>query len=230
MKNYFLNLLLLIIPFVGINAQKVLNKGYIKMEFTDLKASDPQMQQGLEMMKGTTTEIYFNEKMSKSVVDMMGGMMNIVTLKENNSDKTSMYYNMMGQKMLIEISDEEAKKMNKDQDIKPQVTYDKSKTKNILGYNCYAMEVKMPNNMTMTGWMTEDIKAAPGGVQGVENLELKGFPLEITIKMGDKMSMTIKTTEIKDTVSDDVFKVDPTGYKKMTMEEFQKSVGGSMGF
>ena len=51
MKKQILNLLLLIIPFVAINAQKTLKEGYIKMELTDAKSDDPNMAMGIEMMK-----------------------------------------------------------------------------------------------------------------------------------------------------------------------------------
>jgi len=48
-----------------------------------------------------------------------------------------------------------------------------------------------------------------------------------------QMSMTMETKELSDKMDESSLTVDTGGYKKMTMEEFQKSMGGmggGMGF
>ena len=110
------------------------------------------------------------------------------------------------------------------------VTADKSDTKTILGYNAYKITVSNPAtpDMNISGYVTEEIKAPTGAIQGMQGVDLPGFPLMIIIK-SPQMSMTIETTSIKDEYDPAILDVDTTGYTKMTMEEFQKTMGGMGG-
>ncbi len=83
-------------------------------------------------------------------------------------------------------------------------------------------------DMNVSAYITEEIKTKANIIRGFESLEYAGFPLEFTV--GNAMfAMTMTTKAIEDKVDDAKFTIDTNGYKKMTMEEFQKSFG-NMGF
>lgn len=233
MKKHLLNFLLIFAPmaFLTVSAQKNLDKGTIKMEITKVGSENPQTAQMLEMMKGTTTEIFFMGNESMTRMSMMGGMVNTDTQVNKESGKMDMYMDMMGNKMWIETDIEEAKKA--DAQAKVDIEADKSDSKEIMGYKAYKVNIRNEADPTMkiSGYVTEEIKANANAIQGMQGVELPGFPLIIMIESPD-MSMTIETTSIKDEVDASVFKKDTAGYKKMTMEEFQKTMGGmgGMGF
>lgn len=230
MKKHLLNFLLLIAPMalVTVNAQKTLKEGTIKMEITEVGSPDPQTAQMMEMMKGTTTEIFFKGDESVTSLSMMGGMMTTKTKMNKQSGKMDMLMDMMGQKIWVETDKVEAEKMQAQ--VKTEVKADKSDTKKILGYNAYKVNIinKDDANMQISGYVTEEINASAEAIQGMQGVDLPGFPLMIMIKSPD-MSMTIATTDIKDSVDESKLKTDTSGYKKMTMEEFQKTMGGMGG-
>ena len=233
MKKHLLNLLLLIAPMtlMTLNAQTTLEQGTIKMEITEASSEDENTAAMLEMMKGTTTEIFFKGDDNFTRMNMMGGMMKIETKLDKKSNKVDMLMDMMGQKMWIESTQEESAKA-KDSD-KAIVVSDKSDTKKILGYDAYKVTVQNPDmpEMKMSGYVTEQIEASTNSIQGMEGLDLPGFPLIINI-LSPQMSLTIETVAISKEVDESVFKIKTEGYKKMTMEEFEKTMGGmgGMGF
>jgi len=78
------------------------DKGYIKMEITDVTTDNAEMAGYLEMMKGTETEYFFNEEKSLVKANMMGGMVEMNTMVNNKDESMVMLMNTMGQKMHIE--------------------------------------------------------------------------------------------------------------------------------
>ena len=94
------NLLFIFIALIGANfnstAQKVLSEGYVKMEITEVTSDNPQMAQGLEMMIGTQTELFFNKEKSVNKMSMMGGMVENNTYVDFNTDKINILMNAMG--------------------------------------------------------------------------------------------------------------------------------------
>ncbi len=235
MKKQLINFLLLVLPFATITAQKVIEKGYVKMEITDASSEDPNMAMGLEMMKGSTTEIYFSKDKYVTVMDMMGGMVSIKNYVDTKSEKMDMLFDAMGNKMWIDsnLKDMKKNKPVKQDMSKMDVKYDKSETKDILGYKAYKTTITIPDTdgMKVIGWITEDIKTEAMIIQGMEDLKLNGFPLEFSI-VSPQMKITFAAKEIKDTVDEGIFALKTEGYKKMTMEEFSKQMGGmgGMGF
>jgi len=232
--KHLINLLFLLVPFVSMTAQKTMDKGYVKMEITEATSDDPQMAMGLEMMKGSTTEIFFTDGKYLTKMNMMGGMVTMANHVDTKTEQMNMLFDAMGNKMWIESSLEEAKKNKPTQDMGDfKVDYDKSQTKEILGYKAYKATITIPNdqNMKVEGWVTEEIKTDANIIQGMEDLKLAGFPLEFSI-VNPQMKMTFAATDIKDTVEDSVFEIKTDGYKKMTMEEFTQQMGGmgGMGF
>ncbi|MBK8392333.1 MAG: hypothetical protein IPL23_25075 [Saprospiraceae bacterium] len=234
MKKLVLSLVA-IVAFVNMTfAQKNLDKGTIKMELTEITATDPQMAMQLEMMKGSSTEIKFGDGVQATTADMMGGMVKMKTYSNQKEDKYDMLMDMMGQKMWISSTISEMAKDPQQDAIKKSavITPDKKATKEILGYKCYKISVTSPElaEMEVEAYVTEDIKGGQGLIQGFQTVEMPGFPLEFTIKNA-MMNITMQATAISDEV--DMSKAVPntTGYKKYTMEEFRKQMGGmGMGF
>ena len=233
--KHLINLFLLLVPFVAVTAQKTLDKGYVKMEITEVTSDDPQMAMGLEMMKGSTTEIYFTKDKYKTTMNMMGGMVKMDNMVDISTRKMDMLFDAMGNKMWVDTNLDDAKK-NKpaNQDMSDfKIDYDKSLTKKILGYVAYKATISVPGQegMSVEGWVTEEIKTDANIIQGMEDLKLEGFPLEFSI-VSPQMKMTFSATDIKETVDDAEFVLKTDGYKKMTMEEFSQTMGGmgGMGF
>lgn len=236
------NLIVLIVAVllgtvVEMNAQ-TMSEGVIKMEISEVSSENPQIAAQLEMLKGTTTEYHFNKDKSIVKANMMGGMMKMTNLVNNSDEHLTLLMEMMGQKIMIESTKAERDKFEAEQggemdDI--EVTYDENDTKVIQGYKCTKASVDNPNSeaeINMYMYVCPDVKASNKLVQGLNKVELRGFPLEVIIDSAD-MSMTVTTTELSDEVDNSVFEVNTAGYQKMTFEEFQSSMGamgGGMGF
>lgn len=223
---------LCLIAFVSFQttAQKKLKSGLIKMEITDVKSDDEMVAAQLEMMKGTETIYAFTDKTSYSQSNMMGGLMQMTTITDVSTQATTLFMDMMGQKMLVPSSKEDRDKYNPaEQQTKWDVKYDKSDTKTIAGYKCYKANIAMDG---MEGgfqmYITEDILASNEMIQGMEAMNLDGFPLEYLMEM-PQMSFTYTAVEVTDKVDKSIFEVDKTGYKEMTYDEFMKQMGGMAG-
>ncbi len=237
MKNIFsyLTVFILLVTVNVVSAQKTMDKGSIKMEVTNVSAEDPQMAMGLEMMKGSQTEVFFKNEQYVTHMDMMGGMVKMQVHVEKEKNMMNMLFDMMGNKTWIESKLDDAQTpQQKEIASKSKIEYDKSNTKDILGYKCYKMTVTNPEmeGMTVTAYVTEDIKTKANLIQGFQSLEFSGYTMEFTVG-NPQFSMTYTAVEIKDSVEDSKFAYDTKGYKKMTMEEFQKSMagmGGGFGF
>ncbi len=238
MKNVILYLLLVSGIWSNVNAQTDLSEGYIKMEITKVASPDEQMAAGLEMLKGTETEYFFNEANSLVKANMMGGMMEITSLVDNKTEDLVFLMNMMGTKMAVNSTKEErdaqaAKEGTKVDSDDFEITYDEEDTKEILGYKCYKATVaNEDSSINFHMYVCEDIKASNKMIQGLQDIDIKGFPLEYVMDMS-QMQMTYTAIEIKDEVDTDSFEVSTDGYQKMTFEEFMEkmgSMGGGLGF
>ena len=235
---FSLIIMMLTIPLSKTMAQNVIEEGYIKMEIVDATSDNEQMAMGLEMMKGSQTEIFFKGSQSLSKMSMMGGMVESTTLFNTDTEKMDMLFNAMGQKMHIESTAEERNLLQNEQTAimrEMEVTYDESDTKVILGYSCIKANISHPSiadGMSFSMYISKDIKASPKMLHGLSEFALEGFPLEYVLSM-PQMTMTISAIEFNNEVSDDVFNLDTGGYQKMTMKEFQEKMaafGGGMGF
>lgn len=205
------------------------DQGTITMEITEISSDNAQMAQVAEMMKGTQTKVYFKGDKSVTQMDMMGGMvkMNMYTQVEGEFD---MLMDAMGQKFWVNMPKTEIAQM-KAKAPEMEITYDKSDTKTIAGYECYKMNVLVDGDseMNITGYITEDLSFQAPVMQGVDMTQFAGFPLEYTME-GGPMQMTITTKEFLETVDESVFEMKTSGYKKMSMEELQSMGGGGFGF
>jgi len=231
-KLFLLPLFILAFGLNYSNAQAEMTEGYIKMELTDIHSDNPEVAQGLEMMKGGTMESYFTAEKSLTVVNMMQGMVATKTLFDNDTKESLMLMDMMGNKIQVkgkaeDFTNEETEKIK--ENIK--INEFRSETKKISGYDCHKIEIIIDeaNDMTMTAYVTEQIKTSAKNLQGLEQVNMKGFPLEFKIVMGGMMSMTYTAVIVEPKVNHKVFNLNAEGYKEMTMDEFQKMAGGMSG-
>ncbi len=232
-KSIIVILGLVVLGFFSSQAQADFTKGYIKLELTDVSSQKEEMAAGLEMMKGMTMETFFSDKKTLTQMNMMGGMMKTQSLVDIKSKDAILLFDMMGQKIMVKtnqdnmMSEEDKKKAMG----KIKMESFKSETKKILGYECYkvVIDLDQASNMKMYAYVTEQIKASSNNLQGFEAITMKGFPLEFKMEMGTMMSMTYTAVEIKKELDESVFNLDTKGYKEMTFEEFQKSMGGMSG-
>ena len=239
MKKLLFSFFLLLLTMTYSTAQTVLGEGYIKMEIVDATSDNEQMAMGLEMMKGTQTEIFFMGGKSLSKVNMMGGMVETTTMYNSDTEQMDMLFNMMGQKMHVSSTAADRAMVQNEQAALAKemvVTYNEEDTKEILGYNCIKADIAHPaiqDGMTFSMYITKDIKADPKMIQGLQEINLDGFPLEYVMSM-PQMTMTISAVELKQEVDASVFDLDTGGYEKLTLQEFTDRMkqfgGGGFGF
>ena len=226
MKHIF-NILLAVLVFGSASAQMVMDKGYIKMEMTDISSNGEQSAE-LGMLKGAEMEVHFAGSKVLTSINLMGGMMNMSTLVDKKANKTDILINAMGSKMWAEETTESAKDNDVSKAVEGMdVKYDESQTKEILGYKVIKATIRRADQpgMTMEAWITEDIKINSDFIPGMEDLQLKGYPLEITINAnGTKMS--IVTKDIKNVVDMNKFVLDTTGAEKIKMSDLAGMMGG----
>ena len=196
-----INILLAVLVFGSASAQMVMDKGYIKMEMTDISSTGAQAAD-LGMLKGAEMEVHFAGDKVLTSINLMGGMMNMSTLVDKSINKTDILINAMGSKMWAEETSEGAKKNEVSKAVEGmKVTYDESQTKEILGYKVTKATITRADQpgMKMEAWVAKGIKIASDFIPGMEDLKLEGYPLEITIDAnGTKMS--IVTKDIKNEV------------------------------
>ncbi len=215
---------------------QVLQKGTIKMEISDVKTDNTDLQQMVSAMKGTMIHIQFADKKQQVSLEMMGGLMKTNTYVDLHTKSSESYMDMMGQKIKMVIGAED---METQADATKQmlgeegITYDRTQTKEILGYPCYKASGEIKTNgqtIKLVFWITDMIKVPQTYVQNLQALELKGTPLETHADMG-MMEMTYVATEVEKTLKDDFFKRPDGDYKEMTLEELkQMGMSGQMGF
>ncbi|MBT8233509.1 MAG: hypothetical protein HKO66_00200, partial [Saprospiraceae bacterium] len=169
--------------------------------------------------------------------NMMGGMIKIKSLVNNADEHLTFLFDAMGQKMMVESTKEERAAMEADQKELVEsldISYDEDDTKEILGYKCIKATIsgdeEFPMDFSM--YVSRDIKASNELIQGLQGIDLDGFPLEYIMEM-EQMSMTYTATELKTEIDASVFEINTSGYQKMTFQEFQEQMGafgGGMGF
>ena len=219
-----------------VNFSSAQDEGYIKMEITDVASDNAEMAGYLEMMKGTETEYFYTDEKSLVKANMMGGMVEMSTIVMNEDESMVMYMNAMGKKMQIESTKAERDMVEaKAAEEKPDFTieYDENVTKELLGHKCIKAVVTFGDEnsdqqMTMDMFVAPDLKMSAKMIQGLDKVEMKGFPLEYIMDAG-VMKLTVTATEIADKVEASAFEFNSKGYQKMTWEEFQESMAAMGG-
>lgn len=209
--------------FVGItaNAQTQLKKGSVTYSMTMPGASEE-----MAAMGESTITVHFDEKTQATDMSMMGGMMLMKTIVpvENKKD-SKMTMEVMGMKYEITDAGEEASKNTSglsNLDNAKEIVYDKKDTKDIVGFKCYKATINMNDGTKSTFYITDAI--APQVEKADAKVKLTGYPLEMTVQtaQGD---MVMKATKFSKEIPADAFKIGE-GFTKITLEEFQKQMGG----
>jgi len=231
--KHLINLFLFLVPFVTVTAQKIIDEGYVKMEIIDVKSDKPELAMQLEMAKGSITEVFFTKGKYKTATNSMGGMFLMEDHVNVETKKRDLLTNLMGNKTWIDTNLEEENILNPDKLNEEDFTveYDKTQTKDILGYKTYKVTITAKDKgMSGEGWITDQIKTDANLIQGMKGLNLEGFPLEFTVTIPMmKGQVTVIATEIRDSVDESDFILKTDGYTKKTMKEFTDSMGGMSG-
>lgn len=210
--------------FVGITAtaQTQLKKGSVTYSMTMPGATEE-----MAAMGESTITVHFDEKTQATDMSMMGGMMLMKTIVPTGNKKDSkMTMEVMGMKYEITDVGEEASKTSKglsNLDDAKEIVYDKKDTKEIVGFKCYKATITMKDETKSTFYVTDAI--APQAPSSPEaKVKLAGYPLEMTIQTAQG-NMVMTATKFSKEIPADAFKVGE-GFTKVTMEEFQKQMGG----
>lgn len=200
-------------------AQKKLKQGVITYELVS-DFDDPAM----EMLKGTEVKLAFMGKKSRMDMTMMGGMLAMTTISDaDHPEATKLLFDMMGQKLEVEVTPDEAPDMQ----LLPKASGDAVLTKErkkIAGYKCRKAIVKLPEGGAVEYWLAKKVNPADNPMTAqVPALKGKGMPLEFKVNQGG-VEMVFRATSVSGEVDPSMFKV-PEGYQKVTAEELQKMMG-----
>jgi hypothetical protein len=210
-------------------AQKKVKEGIVK--FTTIAEASEDM--AMAMMSGTKLDLYFSDENQRMDMNLMGGLMRVQTIVPTANPKDAvMLMDMMGQKFqIVGLTEDDVSNSNTFMNLDQidNVEYDVKVTKEIAGYPCYFAKITMKNGLTMQYFITEKIQP-PVSLTDENAVVLKGYPLEMNIIMGEGLNMTFVANEVITKIPKGSFDM-PSGYKKMTMEEFEKQMGGmKLGF
>lgn len=186
----------------------------------DVSTDNPEMQMAIGMMQGSTLDVHFKDKMTRSQMKM-GTMMDITTISnETSGDVLMLMSGMIGKNAIKTTTAELADSTTE----KPKFTIDLvNETKTIQGYACKKAVMTDEAGAESVFWYTEDVAVSKKG-QSYLNENIPGFPMEYEMNNnGMKMTMTVTKLEKKlDKKSASLFEMTiPEGYKMMTMEEIK---------
>jgi GLPGLI family protein len=217
MKKVLLTLCLTVLTTIGLHAQ--LKEGHVKYKI-DMSSDDPEMEMQMQMLQGSTFELYFAENKSRSEMNM-GAFVSMTTITDVENDEMIMLMGgMMGNKA-VKSTLSEIEEENEEDVPEMEVTL-VDEEKEISGYNCKKAILTNEEGDEMIFWYTEEIEVNKKG-QSFLNEDVPGFPLEFEITQGE-MLMTMSVTEFEDKIEDKKTLFDmsiPEGYEEMTMEELQ---------
>lgn len=187
------------------------------------------------MLNGTNMVLSFKGSLMKTSVNVMGGMMSMNIVMDNNAKKGVMLVSapMMGKNMAVEMTEKDftdAQQKQKENQSRSKVSYNKKNQKKIAGYKCYQATAKidgLPDGIIL--YLTDKIK--PMGQSQIQNQipGLTGFPLAFELNQAG-MKILFEASKVdKLAPSDKEFDMSiPEGFDKVTMEEIQGM--GGLGF
>ena len=234
MKKYFLTLCLMLSGFLFIQAQTDLSEAFVEYTMDSISSSDPQVNAMMSAMKGGTINIFFKGNKMRTDADMMGGVMKMSTFMDFDQKDlpVSLYWEIMGQKIKVNMSEEQMNKMqgaDEGETNSPDIIYNETIKKKILDYNCYQAIIKMPeeNEGEIICYITEEVSAPRSVIQNRSDMKMKGFPMQYVI-VTPEINMQYTVSKLETSVSDDVFKP-LVGYRVMDVDQFMGSFGAMQG-
>lgn len=193
------------------------------------KISYPDMDESNGIMAMLPKENVMYVKGDKARMEQPGAMgSKTIIIIDNKKKETHTYLDLMGKKYEIVQNEKDITEQNKtagDITITPT-----TETKDIAGYKCTKSTIKTKDGEEGEIWFSPDL-ARPSGNWSSPYKSVNGMLMEYTISkatsMGDmKMKMTV-TEVTKESVPDTKFKAPEGEWKKVTMDEFMKSMGGN---
>jgi len=224
-----------LLTFGAMTAQNSLKEGFFQFEITEVTSDDEQTQAMLQMMKGSTVDVYFKKEKQRVDLDMMGGMMKMSTFPGQAGDRPNiLYMDMMGRKIKVPMDEKELNKFQQKggaEDVgEAKVEKVAGQGKNILGFACEKVIITYTGqpDMKMTAYVTDAINSPASVIQNTgSDLDLGGFPMMYTINH-PQMTMTYEAVKHEKSVEAARFEM-PEGYDEMNFEEFVQSMGAMTG-
>lgn len=221
MKNILFNcrfqFVIALTLFLSFNSLAQGPSGYIKYNMSYTESS--MTKEELEMMP-EETEMWFKGDLVKLRMPMGMGMQSDVLILK---DKVVLLMDLMGNKLAMESTKTEVEKENSATK-KAVVKLIDGETKNVAGYDCKKAILSTPGEKDMIVWYSDKIKS--NGSWYFQMSEIKGFPLEFSMKTGE-ISVRMSAKEVRmENVDDAEFTVS-SDYKVMTQADMMKMMGGS---
>jgi GLPGLI family protein len=217
MKKILLSLIFITGMVITSFAQ--LKEGHVTYKI-DATTDNPEMQMSVGMIQGSTMDMYFKEKVTRTEMKM-GVMMTVVTISDATSGNVLMLLNgMIGQKA-ITTTQSDIEKVDSEKPTFEVTLVDETKT--IVEYTCKKAILTDAEGNETVFWYTEEIEVSKKGQSSMNEL-VPGFPMQYEInKSGMKMVMTVTKLEKKlDVKSTELFDMTiPEGYTTMTAEELK---------
>ena len=221
MKNILFNcrfqLVIALTLFLSFNSLAQGPSGYIKYNMSYTESS--MTKEELEMMP-EETEMWFKGDLVKLRMPMGMGMQSDVLILK---DKVVLLMDLMGNKLAMESTKTEVEKQNSASK-KAVVKLVDGETKKVAGYDCKKAILSTPGEKDMIVWYSDKIKS--NGSWYFQMSEIKGFPLEFSMKTGE-MSVRMAAKEVRMEKVDDAEFTVSSDYKVMTQADMMKMMGGS---
>ncbi len=177
----------------------------------------PDEVKGMESMLPQETSMTMSGDIEKVEQSVMGGSQ--IVISNTKTGESHILMDMMGQKLDIFLSAEEAKAA--EEEAGDPTVVNKGDQKTIQGYKCRLAEVTDGEGNVQLVYYTKSIK-----VKHNNFTHLDGFPLEYQTSQNN-MKLNMVATEVKKRKVDaSEFEV-PEGYTPMTMDELNSMMGGN---
>lgn len=218
MKKIFFSMAVVVLSTLSLTAQ--ITEGSVKYN-VEVSSTNPELEMQLAMLQGSTFELFFKDKMSRSEMSM-GSMMKITTITNTEAENSIMLMSGMMGNTAVKMSAEDLKKGEENVNETEVTLVDE--TKEIQGYNCKKAIATNEEGQESVIWYTEDLAINKLG-QNYLNNQVPGFPLEFEINQGE-VKMTMVSTEVNKKLDKkkvkELFDTSiPEGYTEMTPEQLQ---------
>ncbi len=235
----FLFISLLFIGSTQKSVSQIFTKGMLRMGVDKILLNGDEAPSEMGAAMGNVEiKIFSDGERQKTLFSMM--MMKTESFVEPKLDSVFIYMDMMGSKYLIADSRKGMSAQGgtnaSDAMQGMSIIEHPEDTKEILGYKCHRVDLNMklpegkssadkPTDVNMVLYVTDKLHFDASYImQNKQTVQLKGTPLEYTMKMGEgsfQLEMIMTAKEFKPDVQASDFE-QPTGkYKRYTMDSFQ---------
>jgi GLPGLI family protein len=200
------------------SAQKKVSELMVVYEYETANSNDGKSAPGLE---GATNTLYIKGNMSRS--ETKNSLYSSTTILDANTNTAVILKEVSGQKLLIRLSAENWKQVNKSAEgINFTNTQD---IKMIAGYKCVKAVAKTNDGYTYTVYYTNEI-IPDNKNYNPKFRSLDGLPMEYEISNGTTSIKYIVSKINLNPVPASKFDLPKTGYREMTYEESKKMNSG----